>query len=59
MPSGSALVFYGNLFHRGGANTGHTKRLAITPQYCVRWLRQIENNTAPPWAIAAIAHLRH
>ena len=43
MPAGSALVFAGNLIHRGGANTSNGLRLAITPQYCMPWLRQIEN----------------
>ena len=42
MPAGSVLVFAGNLQHRGGANTGTTSRLAITPQYCQPFLRQIE-----------------
>jgi len=43
MPAGSALVFAGNLIHRGGANVSDGVRLAITPQYCMPWLRQIEN----------------
>ena len=43
MPAGSALVFHGSLYHRGGANHGDTTRLAITPQYCQPWLRQLEN----------------
>ena len=43
MPAGSALVFAGSLVHRGGANTSDSVRLAITPQYCQPWLRQIEN----------------
>ncbi len=43
MPAGSALVFAGNLIHRGGANRSDGLRLAITPQYCMPWLRQIEN----------------
>ncbi len=43
MNSGSALVFAGSLIHRGGANTAQTTRLAVTPQYCQPWLRQIEN----------------
>ena len=43
MSSGSALVFHGSLYHRGGANTGTSARLAITPQYCQPWLRQLEN----------------
>lgn len=43
MPAGSVVVFAGNLLHRGGANTGTTSRLAITPQYCQPFLRQIEH----------------
>ncbi len=43
MPAGSALVFAGNLYHRGGANTSTAARLAITPQYCLPFLRQIEH----------------
>lgn len=43
MPAGSAVVFLGNLVHRGGANRSDRVRLAITPQYCVPWVRQIEN----------------
>jgi ectoine hydroxylase-related dioxygenase (phytanoyl-CoA dioxygenase family) len=43
MPAGSVVVFAGNLYHRGGANTGVTSRLAITPQYCLPFLRQIEH----------------
>lgn len=43
MPAGSVVVFAGNLLHRGGANRAETVRLAITPQYCAPWMRQIEN----------------
>jgi len=43
MPAGSAVVFLGNLVHRGGANHSEGIRLAITPQYCAPWVRQIEN----------------
>lgn len=43
MPAGSAVIFAGNLFHRGGANRSNGTRLAITPQYCAPWLRQLEN----------------
>ncbi len=54
MPAGSVVVFAGNLLHRGGANTGATPRLAVTPQYCMPWLRQIENMVlAVPPAVAA------
>ena len=54
MPAGSALVFAGSLIHRGGANSSDGLRLAITPQYCMPWLRQIENMVlAVPPATAA------
>ena len=43
MPAGSALVLAGNLYHRGGANRSDSVRLAITPQYCLPFLRQIEH----------------
>ena len=51
MPAGSAVLFAGTLLHRGGAYTGESgTRLAITPQYCQPWIRQIENLTlaVPP-----------
>jgi ectoine hydroxylase-related dioxygenase (phytanoyl-CoA dioxygenase family) len=50
MPAGSVVVFAGNLLHRGGANRSAGTRLAITPQYCVPWMRQLENMTlaVPP-----------
>lgn len=43
MPAGSVVVFAGNLVHRGGANVSESTRLAITPQYCLPFLRQIEH----------------
>ncbi len=50
MPAGAVLVFAGNLIHRGGANKSQGSRLAVTPQYCMPWLRQLENMTlaVPP-----------
>jgi ectoine hydroxylase-related dioxygenase (phytanoyl-CoA dioxygenase family) len=50
MPAGSVVVFAGNLVHRGGANRSAQTRLAITPQYCMPWMRQLENMTlaVPP-----------
>jgi len=44
------VVFAGNLIHRGGANRSDSTRLAITPQYCSPWMRQLENMTlaVPP-----------
>lgn len=54
MPAGSVIVFLGTLLHRGGANRSSTDRLAITPQYCMPGLRQIENMTlAVPPSVAA------
>lgn len=54
MNAGSVVVFHGSLFHRGGANESAASRLAITPQYCQSWLRQIENMClAVPPEIAA------
>jgi ectoine hydroxylase-related dioxygenase (phytanoyl-CoA dioxygenase family) len=54
MPAGSVLVFAGNLYHRGGANTSDRSRLAITPQYCMPWMRQLEHMAlaVPPRAAA-------
>ena len=50
MPAGSVVVFAGNLIHRGGANRAGKPRLAVTPQYCMPWMRQLENMTlaVPP-----------
>lgn len=54
MPAGSAIVFMGTLWHRGGANRSAAPRLAVTPQYCEPWLRQIENQVlAVPREMAA------
>lgn len=43
MPRGSVFIFVGNLLHRGGANNSTGSRLAKTPQYCMPWMRQLEN----------------
>jgi ectoine hydroxylase-related dioxygenase (phytanoyl-CoA dioxygenase family) len=43
MPAGSVLLVAGTTVHRGGAHHGTSTRLAITPQYCQPWIRQIEN----------------
>ena len=45
MPAGSAVVFLGTLWHRGGANRSQTPRLALSTQYCEPWARQQENFT--------------
>ncbi len=43
MPAGSALIFSGTLWHRGGGNRTAANRLAVTLQYCAPWARQQEN----------------
>ena len=54
MPAGSAIVFLGTLWHRGGANRSQAPRLALSTQYCEPWARQQENYTlAVPTEVAA------
>lgn len=43
MPAGSAVIFSGTLWHRGGANRSSARRLCVSPQYCQPWARQQEN----------------
>ena len=43
MPSGSLAITKGTLWHRGGANRSDHSRLIVTPQYCIGWVRQLEN----------------
>ena len=43
MPAGSAVIFHGTLWHRGGANRSDRPRCALSPQYCQPWARQQEN----------------
>ena len=54
MPSGSLMLTPGTLWHRGGANKSNASRLAITPQYCVAWGRQMETMllSVPPHVVA-------
>ena len=53
MPAGSVIVFSGQLWHRGGANTSDSTRFAISPQYCEPWARQQENMMLSTGARAA------
>jgi len=55
MPAGSAIIFDGALWHRGGANRSTGTRLAISPQYCQPWLRPQESQLliVPPDAARA------
>jgi len=54
MPAGSLMLTPGTLWHRGGANHSNASRLAITPQYCVAWGRQMESMllSVPPHIVA-------
>jgi ectoine hydroxylase-related dioxygenase (phytanoyl-CoA dioxygenase family) len=55
MPAGSAIVFDGALWHRGGHNRSTRTRLAISPQYCQPYLRPQESQLliVPPDAARA------
>lgn len=57
MPAGSAIVFLGTLWHRGGANHSQAPRLALSTQYCEPWARQQENYTLaiPPATVATFS----
>jgi ectoine hydroxylase-related dioxygenase (phytanoyl-CoA dioxygenase family) len=57
MPAGSALIFYGTLLHRGGANQTDRPRMAISPQYCCGWLRSQENHSlaVPPETVRTLS----
>ncbi len=50
MSAGSAIVFDGATWHRGGANRSTRTRLGLSPQYCQPWLRPQESQLliAPP-----------
>jgi ectoine hydroxylase-related dioxygenase (phytanoyl-CoA dioxygenase family) len=43
MPAGSAILFDGATWHRGGENRSAGTRLAISPQYCQPFLRPQES----------------
>ncbi len=43
MPSGSAMLFLGSVYHGGGANDSDAPRLGVILEYCAAWLRQQEN----------------
>jgi ectoine hydroxylase-related dioxygenase (phytanoyl-CoA dioxygenase family) len=50
MKKGSVLVYYGSLYHGGGANKSQTRRIGINIGYSLAWLRQEENQylACPP-----------
>lgn len=50
MAKGSVLVYFGSLFHGGGANTTDVHRIGMNVGYSLGWLRQEENQylACPP-----------
>ena len=50
VPAGSALVYLGNVWHGGGANTTDEPRLGVVLHYGRAWLRPAENHVlvVPP-----------
>ncbi|MEE4201729.1 phytanoyl-CoA dioxygenase family protein [Erythrobacter sp.] len=50
MPAGSLMIAKGTLWHRGGANRSHARRLIVTPQFSVGWARPLEQQllAVPP-----------
>lgn len=50
MPAGSAMLYVGSLWHRGGANTTAERRLGVAIEYCASWLRPQETHllVVPP-----------
>lgn len=43
MPAWSIVYFLGTLWHGGGRNETSSPRLALTVQYCMSWMRPLEN----------------
>lgn len=43
MRRGSVLVWNGSMWHGGGANRTHERRIGIAMNYCAGWIRQQEN----------------
>lgn len=57
MSAGSVAIFYGTLWHGGGANRTHSARVALTAQYCQPWLRPQEAFllSTPPSTAAVVS----
>jgi ectoine hydroxylase-related dioxygenase (phytanoyl-CoA dioxygenase family) len=57
MPTGSALVYLGSLWHGGGANRTDRPRLGVVLHYGVAWLRPVENHilAVPPAVVAGLS----
>lgn len=41
---GDAVMFRGDVLHRGGANDTDARRRVVSLSYCADWLRTVENN---------------
>jgi ectoine hydroxylase-related dioxygenase (phytanoyl-CoA dioxygenase family) len=54
MPAGSVLLYDGSLWHGGGTNASHDRRVGIVVNHCAGFLRQEENQLlAVPRDLAA------
>ncbi len=54
MPTGSALIYLGSLWHGGGANSTDRARIGVVLHYGLAWLRSVENHVlAVPRDVAA------
>lgn len=50
LPTGSALIYLGSVWHGGGANRSTKPRLGVVLHYAAAWLRPVENHVlvVPP-----------
>ena len=44
MPAGSVMFYVGTVWHGGGANHTHQRRLGVILEYCASWVRAQENH---------------
>ena len=44
MDPGDAVLFRGDVIHRGGENASNARRRILSISYCVGWLRPVENS---------------
>lgn len=56
LTAGTALIYYGSVWHGGGANLSTANRLGVVLHYAVGWLRPVENHVlvVPPAAAAGL-----
>lgn len=56
LPTTTALIYTGSVWHGGGANRSDADRLGVVLHYAVSWLRPVENHVlvVPPPAAAGL-----